>query len=144
MNYGEGTFPRKAQRDAGVEQEFGTYPLFLGGHKGLESRGHPKSQLLDEGRLRLAVDLHFDSGLERRVLWKRSGRLRSSRTAGMFRSLVTEGGNPEAGFAGSRPLLGLIQNHLPLVPGASLAPDPAPPPWNSGSPPPWNSGSSLL
>lgn len=68
MNYGQGTSPRKAQKDAGVKQEFGTYPLLLGGHKGLESGGHPKSQLLDEGRLGLAVDLHFDSGLERCLL----------------------------------------------------------------------------
>lgn len=71
-------------RDPGLEREFGTYPLLLGGHKGLESGGHPKSQLLDKGRLGLAVDLHFDSGLERRLLWKRRGRLRSSGTAGMF------------------------------------------------------------
>lgn len=50
-----------------------TYPLLLGGHKGLESRGHPESQLLDKGWLRLAVDLDFDSSLKCRLLWKKKG-----------------------------------------------------------------------
>lgn len=49
----------------------GTYPLLLGGHKGLESRGHPEAELLDKWWLRLAVDLNFDSSLERRLFWKK-------------------------------------------------------------------------
>lgn len=64
---------RTHRRDPGVEMKFRTYPLLLGGHKGLESRGHPEAQLLDERRLRLAVDLDFDSSLERRLLWKKKG-----------------------------------------------------------------------
>jgi len=51
--------------------KFRTYPLLLGGHKGLESRGHPEPQLLDKGWLGLAVDLDFDSSLERGLLWKK-------------------------------------------------------------------------
>ena len=45
--------------------------MLLGGYKGLESRSHPEPQLLDKRWLRLAVDLDFDSSLERRLLWKK-------------------------------------------------------------------------
>lgn len=58
-------------RHLGVQMKCGTYPLLLGGHKGLESRGHPKAELLDKWWLRLAVDLNFDSSLERRLFWKK-------------------------------------------------------------------------
>lgn len=58
-------------RHLGVQMKFGTYPLLLGGHKGLESRGHPEAELLDKRWLRLAVDLNFDSSLECRLFWKK-------------------------------------------------------------------------
>ncbi len=41
------------------------YQLLLTRHKSLKTRGHTKSQLIDEGRLILAVDLNFDARLVR-------------------------------------------------------------------------------
>lgn len=40
------------------------HPLFLAGHKSLEAWGHAEPQLVDVGRLLLAVDLHPDPCLE--------------------------------------------------------------------------------
>lgn len=37
-----------------------SYPLLLAGHKRLEAGCHAKSQLVNEGRLILAVDLHLN------------------------------------------------------------------------------------
>lgn len=44
------------------------HPLFLAGHEGLEAWGHAEAQLVDVGRLLLAVDLHPDAGLKRRLI----------------------------------------------------------------------------
>lgn len=47
-----------------------THPLLLCGYEGLEAGGHAEAQLVNKRRLRLAVDLHADTRLEGRVLWK--------------------------------------------------------------------------
>lgn len=47
-----------------------TYPLLLRGYKGLETRGHAETQLVNEWGLRLAVDLHPHACLEGCILWK--------------------------------------------------------------------------
>lgn len=46
----------------------GAHPLFLAGHKGLETWGHAEAQLVDVGWLLLAVDLHSDACLKRRLV----------------------------------------------------------------------------
>lgn len=46
----------------------GVYPLFLTGHERLESWSHTESQLIDEGRLVLRVELNFNPGLKRRLV----------------------------------------------------------------------------
>lgn len=45
-----------------------SYPLLLAGDERLEPGRHSEPELVDEGRLILAVDLNFDPGLERRLL----------------------------------------------------------------------------
>ena len=46
------------------------YPLFLRRHEGLEPRSHSKAELVDERRLRLAVDLHTHPGFKSCLFWK--------------------------------------------------------------------------
>lgn len=46
----------------------GVHPLLLAGHKGLEAWGHAKAQLMDVRWLFLAVDLHPDASLKRRLI----------------------------------------------------------------------------
>lgn len=59
----KGTTPCPTQCPAG-----GGHPLFLAGHKGLEAWGHAEAQLVDVGWLLLAVDLHSDASLKRRLV----------------------------------------------------------------------------
>ncbi len=47
------------------------YPLFLAGDERLEAWSHSESQLIDERRFILRVDLDFDSRLERRLICER-------------------------------------------------------------------------
>lgn len=47
-----------------------TYSLLLCGHKGLKAGGYAESKLMNEGGLRLAVDLHPHTRFEGRVLCK--------------------------------------------------------------------------
>lgn len=51
-------------RGTGVWKCRGGYLLLLTGHKSLVARGHPKAQLVDDGWLLLAVNLHSDSHLK--------------------------------------------------------------------------------
>lgn len=46
------------------------YPLLLAGHKSLKAWRHSESQLIDERRLVLSMDLHFDAGFKRRLICK--------------------------------------------------------------------------
>lgn len=53
-----------------------TYPLLLTGHKGLKPRRHSEAQLVDERRLVLGVDLHFDPRFKRcLVCWHEEVRI---------------------------------------------------------------------
>lgn len=52
------------------------YLLLLAGHEGLVARGCPKAQLVDGGRLLLAVDLQSDPHLKRGLLCRGKGTLR--------------------------------------------------------------------
>lgn len=45
-----------------------TYPLLLTGNEGLEPWGDAEAQLVDVGRLVLAVDLDPDAGLQGRLV----------------------------------------------------------------------------
>lgn len=45
-----------------------TYPLFLTGNKGLETRRNSEAQLVYEGRLVLGVDLNLDPCFERSLV----------------------------------------------------------------------------
>lgn len=47
------------------------YPLLLAGNKCLKAWRHSESQLINERRLILTVDLHFDAGFKRRLIWRR-------------------------------------------------------------------------
>lgn len=49
------------------------HPLLLAGHEGLEAWGHAKAQLVNEGGLILAMDLHFDARFEGRLVYGNEG-----------------------------------------------------------------------
>lgn len=48
-----------------------SHPLLLAGYEGLEARGHTKSQLVNERRFILTVDLHFDACFEGRLIYRK-------------------------------------------------------------------------
>ena len=48
------------------------YPLFLAGDKRLKTGCHSKSELVNEGRLVLTVDLNFDPSFKRRLICRNS------------------------------------------------------------------------
>lgn len=52
------------------------YPLLLAGHEGLEARGDAEAQLVNEGRLVLAVDLHLHPHLKRGLICRAGQRVR--------------------------------------------------------------------
>ena len=48
------------------------YPLFLAGDKCLKTGCHSESELVNEGRLVLTVDLNFDPSFKRRLICRNS------------------------------------------------------------------------
>lgn len=51
--------------------------MLLTGHKGLKTRCHPETQLVNERRLVLGVDLNFDPRFKRRLVCRRQEKVRT-------------------------------------------------------------------
>lgn len=51
--------------------------MLLTGHKGLKTRCHPETQLVNERRLVLGVDLNFDPRFKRRLVCGRQEKVRT-------------------------------------------------------------------
>lgn len=108
------------------------YPLLLAGHEGLEARRDAEAQLMDVGRLVLAVDLDSDASFEGCLVW---GGWKGSWAAGPMGqpSAPVPRALPAAPLTGLPPdgqvfLLLDVQHDLQPVAHAALAGDPRVPP----------------